>query len=112
MISNKTDCKFTYRKFPIILDIGSGSGNLTCHMAQLIPHETIIGIDIDPAMIAFSINNKPTLETISYVCQDLSQPWDQLSPELARLAGHVDLIMSNMTLNWVIDIGTMFKVLV
>ncbi|OXA47605.1 malonyl-[acyl-carrier protein] O-methyltransferase [Folsomia candida] len=100
---------FPTRKFPIILDIGSGSGNLTHLIAQLIPHDTIFGIDNDPGMIDFAVNNNPIPETIRYVCQDISQPWDQLAPELTRLAGQVDLILSNIALHWVTDLDTACK---
>ncbi|OXA47344.1 Malonyl-[acyl-carrier protein] O-methyltransferase [Folsomia candida] len=100
---------FPTRKFPIILDIGCGSGNLTRFMAKLLPHDVILGIDNDPDMVKFSEINYPTPETISYMCQDICLPWDQLAPELTRLAGQVDLILSNMTLHWVTDVGKACK---
>ncbi|XP_035712258.1 uncharacterized protein LOC118437396 [Folsomia candida] len=95
--------------FPIILDVGCGSGNLSRAMARLIPHDTIFGIDSDLGLVTLSENKNSTPETISYVSQDISQPWDQLAPELTRLAGHVDLILSNITLHWVTDIATACK---
>ncbi|XP_035712390.1 malonyl-[acyl-carrier protein] O-methyltransferase-like [Folsomia candida] len=105
----KIDVFDAVTKFSVILDIGCGSGDLTRLIAQLIPHDIIIGIDNDTNMVTFSENNNPTPETISYVCQDISQPWYQLAPELTRLAGQVDLILSNMTLQWVTDIETVCK---
>ncbi|OXA47490.1 trans-aconitate 2-methyltransferase [Folsomia candida] len=100
---------FPTRKFPIILDIGCGSGNLTHVMAKLLLHETIFGIDSDPDMVTVCQNSNSTTGTIKYLCQDISQPWDQLAPELTQLAGQVDLIVSNMTLHWVTDLDTACK---
>ncbi|CAG2116746.1 unnamed protein product [Medioppia subpectinata] len=83
--------------FDTILDIGSGSGNVTEVLAESIKHRQIIGLDIDPKMIDFSIQNN-TKPSIDYRLEDISKPWDELSADIRALEGKVSLVFSNSTL--------------
>ncbi|CAG2112564.1 unnamed protein product, partial [Medioppia subpectinata] len=83
--------------FDIILDIGSGSGNVTEILADRVKHRQIIGVDIDQKMIDFSIQNN-TKPSIDFIAEDMSKPWDELSAGLRALEGKVSLVFSNSTL--------------
>ncbi|CAG2115700.1 unnamed protein product [Medioppia subpectinata] len=83
--------------FDIILDIGSGSGNVTEVLAESVKHRQIIALDIDTKMIDFSIQNN-TKPSIDYRLEDISKPWDELSADIRALEGKVSLVFSNSTL--------------
>ncbi|CAG2101349.1 unnamed protein product [Medioppia subpectinata] len=88
---------YIIRYFDVILDIGSGSGNVTDVLADSVKHRQIIGLDIDPKMIDFSIQNN-TKPSIDYQLEDISKPWDELSADIRALEGKVSLVFSNSTL--------------
>lgn len=53
-----------------IIDLGSSSGTLTRKLARIIPDFSVLGIDIEPNMIAQSINS-PELKNLKFKCADL-----------------------------------------
>lgn len=92
-----------YSSYDIVVDVGSGSGGFTKLLATSVPHKRVIGIDLDPKMIAYSDTHNND-DTIEYVLQDMSvADWTQLTPRLRELESKVDLIFSNDTLTNIAD---------
>jgi len=91
-----------YRKFDIVLDIGSGTGNITLKLNSLLTIDRLFAIDVDEQMIKFAKENHQK-NNIQYLLQDLSVEWDQLRPQLKALEGKVSLIFSNHVLHWISD---------
>ena len=69
---------------------------------SLLTIKQIYAIDVDPEMIDFANENHPK-DNIQYMLQDLSQEWDQLSPDIKALENKVSLIFSNHVLHWIIN---------
>jgi len=84
------------------VDIGSGSGNVTKQLCNRIPHKRIVALDIDSDMTQFARQNHSS-NTIEYITEDISKPWDQLNITLKELEGKVSLVFSNRVLHWVED---------
>ncbi|CAG2113219.1 unnamed protein product [Medioppia subpectinata] len=94
-------------QYNIIVDIGCGTGYLCELLAQSVKHkriiEHILSIDIDPQMISYANTNHKSVQSINYWLQDMSQPWDELSPEIRALVSSVSLIVSNIAIQWFAD---------
>lgn len=76
---------------------------MTKLLSQEIQCKRIIGCDIDKDMIKFAESyNKES--NIDYVLQDITQEWDQFSPELRSLEGRIPVVTSNFSLTWIKDI--------
>jgi len=90
------------------VDVGSGSGNVTKQLCNRIPHKRIVALDISRDMTEFSKQNHSS-NTIEYITEDISKPWDQLNTTLKELEGKVSLIFSNRVLHWVEDKETAAK---
>ncbi len=88
--------------------MGCGNGKVTKQLSQRIPHNKIVAFDIDPDMIEFARNNYSS-NTIEYMTQDISQPWDDLSTTFKELEAKFSLIFSNRVLHWVEDKETAVK---
>ncbi|XP_054162527.1 juvenile hormone acid O-methyltransferase-like [Oppia nitens] len=87
-----------------IVDIGSADGGLTKYLSANVPHKQLIGIDIDPEMIAYAKSQSIDDNTIVYIEQDMNvENWSQLCPQIRQLEGRVDLIFSNDTLSNIAD---------
>ena len=84
------------------MDFGCGTGNVTLMLNSLLTIRQIYAIDVDPEMIDFANENHPK-DNIQYILQDLSQEWDQLSPDIKALENKVSLIFSNHVLHWIIN---------
>jgi trans-aconitate methyltransferase len=81
-----------------ILDLGSGDGHLTSHIADELTKNTIIGVDRDPRMVKFATethcSSRPNL---SFRQCDVSQL------EKLTLDTQFDLVVSFNCLHWVSD---------
>lgn len=56
-----------------IMDIGCGTGVLSCYLARVFPHAFVLGVDRDPAVIAAAGKLAHSLElpNIRFVCEDI-----------------------------------------
>ena len=91
----------------IVLDAGCGSGNLTTHIASLVPDGHVIAIDSSKSMIdEAKIQIDPWKSHITLLNADLLQ---------IPVSECIDLIFSNATFHWIHDhnrlFGEMFRVL-
>lgn len=96
----------------LIVDLGCGPGNSAVSLSAAFPGATIIGLDVDEAMVGYAQehhtvhvdgegNEVPT--GCNFFTQDIAADWAEgWSEELKELlAGKVDAIFSNYTLHWV-----------
>ncbi len=79
-----------------IVDLGSGTGNLTARLSERWPSASVLGIDNSEAMVARARRDHHGVE---FVVGDIAG-WETESP--------VDLIFSNATLHWLDDHGALF----
>ena len=76
-----------------------------------VKHNRIIGVDIDPEMIAFAQQNHKSVDSVEYWTQDMSLSWDELTPRVRELEGRVSLIVSNIALHWIKNKSQLMAVL-
>ncbi|CAG2169608.1 unnamed protein product [Oppiella nova] len=88
------------RSIKLCLDIGCGPGNVTKIVADTLNCDMLVGVDIDPNMIAFAKQNY-LAKNIAYVRQDFGAPWESLAPQVRQLEGRVDIVYSSHTLQWI-----------
>ena len=75
-----------------ILDVGCGDGALTNHLAQLVPHGRVVGVDASQGMI--DVARARATGNVSFVLMDIND-W--------TVSDRFDLIFSNATLHWILD---------
>ncbi|CAG2105553.1 unnamed protein product [Medioppia subpectinata] len=92
-------------KYPLVMDIGCGPGNIAKVLAKELNPDHIVGLDIDPNVIAFAKQHNAMANTDYYI-QDISQEWNQWDKSLQKLAGKVSVIFSNFTLHWFLTDST------
>ncbi|CAG2104156.1 unnamed protein product [Medioppia subpectinata] len=92
-------------KYPLVMDIGCGPGNTAIMLAKELNPGHIVGVDIDPDVIAFAKQHNAMANTDYYI-QDITQEWNQWDKSLQKLAGKVSVIFSNFTLHWVRESDT------
>ncbi len=80
----------------MVVDIGSGPGNLTALLARRWPNARVVGVDSSPAMVAAARTDHPHIE---WVEADIGR-W---TPDRA-----VDVLYSNATLHWLDDHQAIF----
>ncbi|XP_054161166.1 uncharacterized protein LOC128959262 [Oppia nitens] len=88
------------RSYDLIVDLGFGDGRLTRMLSQNVSHKQLIAIDVVPEMLAHAVANSSDDTSIEYVLQDMSVPWLELSPHIRQLESKVDLLFTNVTLNY------------
>ena len=81
------------KSFTRILDMGCGTGYLTCALRQQFPQAVIHALDICPEMIEVA-RGKPFADTVTFGVADV---------ECVDLKGPYDLIVSNATFQWLSD---------
>ncbi len=87
-----------------ILDIGSGTGFLTCQLQAKFPHSQIIGVDLAPGMVNYAKSKqswKIWKKQPFYLCAD--------AEHLPFKAQSIDLIFSNLSLQWCSSLPAVFK---
>ncbi len=72
-----------------ILDVGCGDGKITAEIAARVPHGSIVGVDISPAMIEFAQKNYPHLQFFLKDAQQLD------------FDSQFDSVFSFTTLQWI-----------
>ena len=95
--------------FSSILDAGCGTGYALNKLAQRYPKARVIALDMADDMLRYSRTRQrsalslvnPWAKTPLYLCSDLER--------LALDSNSVDLIYSNLTLQWCNDIGKVFQ---
>ncbi|XP_054157465.1 malonyl-[acyl-carrier protein] O-methyltransferase 2-like [Oppia nitens] len=90
------------KKYDIILDIGCGTGNITQTLNDKLSVDHIYGVDVDTDMIEFARQHHPK-PNITYLSQDISVDWDQLSPQIRSLESKVSLIFTNHCFHWIVN---------
>ena len=92
----------------LIVDLGCGPGSTTSGLAEAFPDATIIGLDIDEAMITYSRETQ-TYARCEFYAQDIGASWDKGWPEELKqlLHGKADIVYSNLTLHWVDDFDSL-----
>ncbi|HHB93222.1 MAG TPA: malonyl-[acyl-carrier protein] O-methyltransferase BioC [Thioploca sp.] len=78
-----------------ILDVGTGTGNLTKGLSQLYKNADIYAVDIAPKML-----QQASIPTQHLICADAVQ--------LPIVDASIDLLVSNLMLQWCEDIPTVF----
>src|SRR5664279_2115796 len=84
-----------------VLDAGCGSGRVTEHLAERLPHGHVIALDASPSMVAAARTRlAPFGDRIEYIVADLGQP--------LPIARQVDAILSTATFHWLPDHDALF----
>jgi len=73
-----------------ILEIGCGTGYLTCALTELFPSAHITAVDIAPGMIT-EIKSKLKNNSVDFICGDIEE---------MDLTNTYDIIISNATFQW------------
>lgn len=84
-----------------VIDLGCGTGKLTCNLHQYLDAVSTVGIDSSATMLGKSGNYRE--EGLSFEIEDIRN--------LERF-GHFNLIFSNAALHWVPDHGQLFSKLI
>lgn len=78
------------RKGICVVDLGCGTGELTCRLAERLPGSSILGIDVSLSMLEKA--QQLTSENVSFRNDDVS-----------IISGRWDLVFSNAVLHWLDD---------
>lgn len=84
-----------------ILDLGSGTGVLSAKLANLFPNANVSGIDIANNMIEFSRASWKKITNLEFTCADADC--------LPCAKESIDLAISNLMLQWSVNIKTTFS---
>ncbi len=84
----------------VIIDIGSGTGRLSRAVSERYPASQLYSLDLAPAMLAYA-RQQPAPQPTGFICADTEQlPFGEQ---------RVDMIISNVTLQWCINLEAVFK---
>ena len=84
----------------IIIDIGSGTGRLSSAVTKRYPDSRVYSLDLAPEMLNYARKQSITQPT-AFVCADAEQlPFSDQS---------VDMIVSNVTIQWCMNLEQAFK---
>ncbi len=82
-----------------ILEIGCGTGILSQHLINLFPEASLLLTDLAPAMLAQCKKNLSPHQGLNFSCMDGEQ---------LTMRNKYDLIVSNMTVHWFLDLQRSF----
>lgn len=83
-----------------VLDVGAGTGRGSAALARRYRGARLVALDLAPAMLRRALRRRPWFSKVRAVCGDI---------ERLPIADHsVDLVFSNLTLQWANDIATVF----
>ena len=85
-----------------VLDAGCGSGRMTRHLLERLPHGRVIGVDASPSMIDHAQRELGDDGRVELIVADLAE---------LQLDEPVDAIFSNATFHWVPDHARLFSAL-
>ena len=85
--------EFTLYGHERILDLGCGDGVITAHLADLVPHGSVLGIDASEGMI----------QTAREIKRQYNLQFQVMNINSLGFVDEFDLIFSNATLHWVMD---------
>lgn len=77
-----------------ILDIGCGDGRITAHLAGLVPHGRVLGIDVSPEMVSFASRDHAHCVNLHFQVADASR---------LNFQEEFDVVVSFACLHWVKD---------
>jgi malonyl-CoA O-methyltransferase len=83
-----------------ILDIGCGTGVATRALMKRYPKAQVVALDLSTAMLGQARRRAPLLRRLPAVCADAER--------LPLLPGSVDMVFSNLTLQWCHDLNRAF----
>ncbi len=84
----------------VIVDIGSGTGRLSSAVAERYPDSHLYSLDLAAAMLAYA-RKQPITQPAGFICADAEQlPFSDRS---------VDMIISNVTIQWCINLEQVFN---
>src|SRR4051812_33557990 len=84
---------------------------MTAELARTVKHSRVIGVDIDPDMIAYARQHHKPMDSVDYWTEDMGGEWEALSAGVRALEGRVSLVVSNMAVHWIADKSQLFSVL-
>ena len=84
----------------IVMDAGSGSGNLTKILADGVPHGHVYAVDADPNMVQQAKSNLSGYKNVQII---------QSSMDSVNLPTKVDVIFSNSAIHWILDQDGLFS---
>lgn len=93
---------------PLVLDLGCGPGSLAGRLAARLPGAEIVGLDVDPVLLALARATAPT--SVRVVEADLADPAALAGLDLDR---SVDAAVSTTALHWLSDeaLGGLYRAL-
>lgn len=83
-----------------ILDLGCGTGVMSRELTRRYKKAEVIGLDLAPAMLAQARRRKGWFSKQRFVCADAER--------LPLADDSVDMILSNLTIQWCSDLDTLF----
>lgn len=83
-----------------ILDVGAGTGEPTVKLMKRYPHAAVVAMDIAPQMLQVARKKAPLLRKMKCLCCDMHS--------LAIEDAAIDLIYSNVALQWSGDLNKVF----
>ncbi len=84
----------------VIIDIGSGTGRLSSAVTERYPDSRLYSLDLSPAMLNYA-RRQPITQPEGFICADAEQlPFNEQS---------VDMIVSNVTIQWCMNLEQTFK---
>lgn len=88
------------QKVSLLLDVGSGTGNLTKEFEKYIDCEKIVGVDISKKMNEYAQDNYGS-KSIEFKYGDICEPLDELVLHLDTAPCTFDVVTSIYCLHWV-----------
>ncbi len=84
----------------VIIDIGSGTGRLSSAVSERYPSSRLYSLDLAAEMLNYA-RRQPTTQPEGFICADAEQlPFNDQS---------VDMIVSNVTIQWCMNLEQTFK---
>ncbi|CAN5212864.1 hypothetical protein BH09DEP1_BH09DEP1_7440 [soil metagenome] len=88
------------KKYTHILDVGSGSGQVTAAIATAAPHAQVIGIDLSESMVAEAQKSYPDVPNLTFKQVDAQRTDTFFFP---RASNSIDLAFSSAVFLWIKD---------
>ncbi|KAI1295636.1 hypothetical protein HDE_05377 [Halotydeus destructor] len=86
----------------LIVDLGSGVGNVTKLIANQFKGSTVIGLDIADEMVKYATNKYPDM---TFLVADSGSPWNQFKQLTGVVEHSVDLVISTYMMQYLCTEG-------